>query len=163
MKSKSLKHTTVCILCLLAATILLAALPVRGEEEIYTDVIRLHIIAANGGFAKRVPGALGSESVSPSWSKDGKIAYSAKLGNYTVAIVDAEVKKAPARSKQQYGPLKLGKGDWESPSWAPDNRHVVCSRNYGIYVVDTWKGTARQILGGKSKLSLPDWSEILYY
>ena len=124
---------------------------------------RLHIIPANGGFAKRVPGALGSESVSPSWSKDGKIAYSAKLGNYTVAIVDAEGKKAPARSKQQYGPLKLGKGDWESPSWAPDNRHVVCSRNYGIYVVDTWKGTARQILGGKSKLSLPDWSEILYY
>lgn len=47
MKSKSLKHTTVCILCLLAATILLAALPVRGEEEIYTDVIRLHIIAAS--------------------------------------------------------------------------------------------------------------------
>lgn len=124
---------------------------------------RLHIISANGGFAKRVPGALGSESVSPSWSKDGKIAYSAKLGNYTVAVVDAEGRKAPARSKQQYGPLKLGKGDWESPSWAPDNRHVVCSRNYGIYVVDTWKGTVRQILGGKSKLSLPDWSEILYY
>ena len=47
MKPKSLKHTTVCILCLLAVTLLLAALPVRGEENIYTDVIRLHIIAAS--------------------------------------------------------------------------------------------------------------------
>ena len=47
MKPKSIKHTTVCILCLLAVTLLLAALPVRGEENIYTDVIRLHIIAAS--------------------------------------------------------------------------------------------------------------------
>lgn len=47
MKPKSLKYTTACILCLLAVTLLLAALPVRGEEEIYTDVIRLHIIAAS--------------------------------------------------------------------------------------------------------------------
>lgn len=47
MKPKSLKHTTALILCLLAVTLLLAALPVRGEEEIYTDVIRLHIIAAS--------------------------------------------------------------------------------------------------------------------
>lgn len=124
---------------------------------------RLHIIPANGGFAKRVPGALGSESVSPSWSKDGKIAYAAKLGNYTVAVIDPSGKTPARRTKQQYGPLNLGKGDWESPSWAPDNRHVVCSRDYGIYIVDTWKGTARQILGGKSKLSLPDWSDILYF
>ena len=47
MKPKSLKHTTACILCLLAVTLLLAALPVEGEEAIYADVIRLHIIAAS--------------------------------------------------------------------------------------------------------------------
>ena len=47
MKPRSLKHTTAWILCLLAATLLLAVLPVGGEEEIYTDVIRLHIIAAS--------------------------------------------------------------------------------------------------------------------
>ena len=47
MKTRSLQHTAVAVICLLHATLLLAALPVRGEEEIYSDVIRLHIIAAS--------------------------------------------------------------------------------------------------------------------
>ena len=47
MKKKSLQHTAAAVLCLLLATVLLAALPVEGEEAIYTDVIRLHIIAAS--------------------------------------------------------------------------------------------------------------------
>ncbi len=47
MKKKSLQHTAVAVICLLLATLLLAALPVEGEEAIYADVIRLHIIAAS--------------------------------------------------------------------------------------------------------------------
>lgn len=47
MKTRFLQHTAVAVICLLLATLLLAALPVRGEEEIYSDVIRLHIIAAS--------------------------------------------------------------------------------------------------------------------
>lgn len=47
MKTRSLQHTAVAVICLLLVTLLLAALPVRGEEEIYSDVIRLHIIAAS--------------------------------------------------------------------------------------------------------------------
>lgn len=47
MKTRSLQHTAVAVICLLLATLLLTALPVRGEEEIYSDVIRLHIIAAS--------------------------------------------------------------------------------------------------------------------
>lgn len=44
---RPLRTATSLVLCLLLATILLAALPVRGEEAIYDDVIRLHIIAAD--------------------------------------------------------------------------------------------------------------------
>lgn len=123
---------------------------------------RLRIISANGGTPVTIPGILGSESVSPSWSKDGKIAYTAKLGNYALAVIDPSNKQPDRYSKQKYGIIADKGGDWESPSWAPDNRHVVCSFNYGIYIVDTWSGKSRQILGGKSRLSLPDWSEILY-
>lgn len=47
MKTRSLQHTAVAVICLLLATLLLAALPVEGEEAIYADVIRLHIIAAS--------------------------------------------------------------------------------------------------------------------
>ena len=47
MKTVSLGHTAAVVLCLLLAILLLTALPVEGEEGIYTDVIRLHIIAAS--------------------------------------------------------------------------------------------------------------------
>ncbi len=123
---------------------------------------RLRVISAAGGTPTTIPGILGSESVSPSWSRDGKIAYSAKLGNYTVAVIDPANRRPDRYSKQKYGIIADKGGDWESPSWAPDNRHVVCSFRYGIYIVDTWTGKSRQILGGKSRLSLPDWSGILY-
>ena len=35
------------MLTLLISTLLLAALPIRGEEKIYRDVIRLHVLAAS--------------------------------------------------------------------------------------------------------------------
>ena len=41
------QHAFQMVLCLLICTLLLCVLPVRGEEEIYGDVIRLHIIAAS--------------------------------------------------------------------------------------------------------------------
>ena len=43
----TLKTTITFMLTLLLSSILLAALPVRGEEEIYRDVIRLHVLAAS--------------------------------------------------------------------------------------------------------------------
>lgn len=42
-----MKNTVVCICTLFIASLLLSALPIRGEEEIYSDVIRLHVLAAS--------------------------------------------------------------------------------------------------------------------
>ncbi len=42
-----MKRTILTVISLLAATLILAALPVSGEEEIYGDVIRLHVLAAS--------------------------------------------------------------------------------------------------------------------
>ena len=120
---------------------------------------RLYVISVNGGRAVRLPGSLGSESVSPSWGKDGKITYCAKSGNYSVYVVDPNGVSAN-EPRQKIGRVVNAGGDWESPSWAPDNRHIVCSHNGGLYVVDTWSGKSRQIVGGKSKCTLPDWSPL---
>lgn len=117
---------------------------------------RLYVVSARGGAPSRLPGVLGSESVSPSWSRDGKIAYSAKLGNYTICVADP-AGVAEKEPRQKVGLIVSSGGDWESPSWAPDNRHVVCSFKGGLYIVDTWSGKSRQIVGGKSKCTLPDW------
>lgn len=42
-----MKKATVFVFCLLASTLLLACFPIRGEEEIYSSVVRLHVLAAS--------------------------------------------------------------------------------------------------------------------
>ena len=46
-----MKNAIACMLTLFISTLLLAALPIRGEEEIYRDVIRLHVLAASDSAA----------------------------------------------------------------------------------------------------------------
>ncbi len=116
----------------------------------------LYVINSRGGPSVKLP-TQGSEAVSPSWSSDNKIAYSAKNGNYAIAVLDLAGKE-PGKT------VVNAAGDWESPSWAPDARHVVCARTLGgnssLYVIDTWTGKARQLLGGKMNIVLPSWSGI---
>lgn len=117
----------------------------------------LYVMNSRGGKSMRLQ-TIGSEGVSPDWSKDNKIVYSAKMGrNYTVAVIDMNGRE-PTYS------IVNAAGDWESPSWAPDNRHVVCMRTLNgkstLHVIDTWTGKIRQLLGGNTSLSLPSWSEI---
>ncbi len=116
----------------------------------------LYVISSRGGPSVKLQ-TLGSEAVSPSWSADNKIVYSAKTGNYTIAVLDLSGKEAGKT-------VVNAAGDWESPSWAPDSRHIVCARTLGgnasLYIVDTWTGRARQLLGGKMNIVLPSWSGI---
>lgn len=131
--------------------------PSGGQICFVSDVSgppQLYIIKANGGTPVKLQ-TLGTEAVSPDWSSDNKIVYSAKMGqNYAIALLDLNGKE-PARTLISAG------GDWECPSWAPDNRHVVASRTLGgksdIYVIDSWTGQARCILSGKVSFSLPRW------
>ncbi len=115
---------------------------------------RLYVVNVAGGRITKLP-TLGTEAVSPDWSADNKIIYSAKMGkNYAICIMDMKGRE-PART------IIAAAGDWESPSWAPDNRHVVASRKLNgrsdIYVIDTWTGKARRILAGKIPFSAPSW------
>lgn len=116
----------------------------------------LYLINPAGGSPVRLS-TQGSEAVSPSWSSDNKIAYSAKMGSYAIAILDLNGKEAGKT-------VVNAAGDWESPSWAPDARHVVCTRTSGgssaLFIVDTWTGRTRQLIGGKMNTVLPNWSGI---
>jgi TolB protein len=116
----------------------------------------LYVISPRGGTPVKLS-TQGSEAVSPSWSSDNKIAYSAKMGDYAIAILDLNGKEAAKT-------VVNAAGNWESPSWAPDARHVVCTRTSGgtsaLFVVDTWTGKTRQLLGGKMNTVLPSWSGI---
>jgi len=127
---------------------------------------KLYIISAAGGSPRMVAGVLGSESVSPDWSKDNKIAYSARLGGYVVKVVDLSRTMGYPPPKNRENSIIADSScpvvPGESPSWAPDNRHVVVSYNGAIYVVDTRTNRSRKLIGGKSRCSGARWSGILF-
>jgi len=115
---------------------------------------RLYVIPLAGGRAAKLA-SLGTEAVAPDWSAKNEIVYSAKMGrNYALVVIDMNGGKPPRI-------VISAAGDWESPSWAPDSRHVVAARTLngktGIYVIDTWTGKARRIVSGKVPLSMPTW------
>ncbi len=99
---------------------------------------------------------VGSEAATPDWSVNNKIVYSAKVnGSYKLAVNDMTGAEAPRI-------VSSAEGEWESPSWAPDGRHVVCARTSGgktaLYIVDTISGNARLLLQTKNRLMMPSWS-----
>lgn len=129
---------------------------------------RLYTISANGGTPGRLPGQK-ADSVKPSWSADNKIVFSTRRdGRYVLSVLDFS--RNSANSSHAYhrnsdGLVMAGNpgGNWESASWAPDNRHVVCSRREGknavLMIVDTWTGEYRRIpVAGK--LLMPAWSPL---
>ena len=122
-----------------------------------TGVPQLFRVSATGGASSRLS-TIGTEAATPDWSKDNQIAYSARVGGeYTIAVIDLEGKKPS-------GQIFKAPGHWESPSWAPDNRHVVCSRKNGresaLYIVDTWTGKYHLMVNLSMNVSMPNWSRL---
>ncbi len=120
---------------------------------------KLYIVDVNSCKSYPIK-TVGSESVTPDWSRvSNKIVYSARFGKqFTLAVYDVKT--------GQSSTVKINAaGNWMSPSWAPDGRHVVCSRelNYHsqLYIVDTWTGKSKKLLGTKMNLSSPSWSGLM--
>lgn len=114
-----------------------------------------------GGRATQIAGLVGSERVSPSWSSDNRIAYSAKIGGgyeLCIAKLNADCKSA---KMEQIGVKGKDTFQGEDPSWAPDNRHVVLTMKDGLYMIDTKLGTKYKLISGGRKLGQSKWSPIL--
>ena len=125
---------------------------------------KLYIISATGGKAERVRGISGSECVAPAWSKDNKLAYTAKLGPYVLKVVDLAANmgmERQAKDKDNSYIFPDIKAQGEGPSWAPDNRHIVLSSNGKIIVVDSRTGRSRVLIQGKSRCSGASWSPVI--
>jgi TolB protein len=94
---------------------------------------QIYVIPATGGTPRRLI-RMGSESVAPDWGRNGLIVFSSRIGgSYRIVIADPRAKTARK--------LDLDWADYEDPSWAPDGRHIVCSRTSNhrssIYLLDT--------------------------
>lgn len=116
---------------------------------------RIYSVPVSGGTPTLLP-SVGREAVTPDWSTDDQIIYATNVGgSYTLAVLDL---KSGENIRATMVP-----GRWESPSWGPDNRQVVCKRSDGprasLFIVDTWTGKARQLLITRNHLSMPSWSK----
>jgi len=118
---------------------------------------RLFVVGSAGGTPERVTRSA-YEEVSPDWSKtSNRICFSMrKGGRYVVAVVDPT---DPGRGVRVVTPAP---GDWEAPSWAPDGRHIVCTRTVGgrstLTIVDSWYERAIPI-SSPGRFGLPNWSD----
>jgi len=134
----------------------------RGDQICYVSdragKPQLFVVAGGGGSPTRLLRE-SDEAVSPDWSAvSNKICFSTRLGGqYAIAVVDM------ADSSHARKVVTNAAGSWESPSWAPDGRHLVCARRgqrgRDLFMVDTWHGRLIPITQGGDH-SLPSWSEL---
>jgi TolB protein len=101
----------------------------------------------------------GGENVQPDWSKNGIVFATRRGAPYRIAVINPDVGE---RSLRYLTPVNE---QYESPSWAPDGRHVVTARKqgreYSVWVLDAAeKGAApyKPFSSGKGQWLSPAWS-----
>ena len=125
-----------------------------------TGVPNLYSISPFGDKTSvRLRNLRGSERVKPD-VEGNNLVYAARVGgSYLITVAEMQ--------NNSFQMKKIGFGDspeivGESPSWAPDGRHVVYCNGGTLYIVDTWLGKTRRLVGGRSKVFQPDWSPVLH-
>ena len=105
------------------------------------------------------------ESVAPEWSDDGRIVFCGKTSQhnrYGIYVMHPS-ENAKANSPKLVSPLD--NADYEDPSWAPDNRHIVCTKimNFKrqLVVLDTMGDSPRVLINLPGDWYLPAWSDKL--
>lgn len=118
---------------------------------------QLYIVDVQTARSRRLT-LKGGENVQPDWSKNGIVFATRRGAPYRIAVMDPERGEASLRY------LTPVNEQYESPSWAPDGRHVVASRKQGretsIWVLDAAeKGAAPyKPFSGKGSWLNPAWS-----
>jgi len=97
----------------------------------------------------------GSENVAPDWGPANGIAFSSRRdGVYCIGVIDPST-----RGETQ---LTSDYADYEDPSWAPNGRHIVCSRTVSyksdLYVLDTLGDAPLRLTSSEGSWYSPAWS-----
>lgn len=105
------------------------------------------------------------ESVAPEWSDDGRIAFCGKTSTHNRYGIYIMQPSSNAKTNAPELVSPLDNADYEDPSWAPDNRHIVCTRimNFKrqLVVIDTMGDPCRVLVNLPGDWYLPAWSDKL--
>lgn len=105
------------------------------------------------------------ESVAPEWSDDGRVVFCGKTSTHNRYGIYVMQPSANAKANAPKLVSPLDNADYEDPSWAPDNRHIVCTRimNFKrqVVVIDTMGDPVRVLIELPGDWYLPAWSDKL--
>ncbi|NKB25094.1 MAG: hypothetical protein GKR87_12105 [Kiritimatiellae bacterium] len=130
----------------------------EGQKMVYVSdqsgKPQLYVVSRNRGRPQRLT-SRGVENVAPDWGKKGWIAYACRVGGrYQICIINPNTREI----KQ----ITQGNVDFEDPSWAPDGRHIVCSRTEhyrsSVYILDTLGDSPIRLFSHVGDWFSPAWS-----
>lgn len=115
---------------------------------------QLYLIGRNGGSPQRLS-RRGSENVAPDWGPNNLIACSSReRGRYNIALIN------PSTEETRY--LPNDGANYESPSWAPDGRHLAATRTVqhqsALYLLDTVNDPPVALVSRGGDWLSPAWS-----
>ena len=100
----------------------------------------------------------GTENVNPSWCRvTNRICYASRRdGKYQIAVLESLSAPRPVI-------LNSGPYDHSDPTWAPDGRHILCSRadtpqSSSLWMLDTGGDNAVRLFSLPGKWASPAWS-----
>jgi len=114
---------------------------------------QLSLVSRTGGPPQRL--TRGGEHVSPHWGPNGWIACSTRSGGrYRIKLIHPQ----SGQSRE----LPTDGADYEDPCWAPDGRHIVCTRTERyrstIYRLDTQNGPPIGLISISGDWFSPSWA-----
>ncbi|MCG2659095.1 MAG: DPP IV N-terminal domain-containing protein, partial [Kiritimatiellae bacterium] len=118
---------------------------------------QLYVMDRSGGEPRRLT-SCGSQNVDPDWGANEYITYCSYIGRvYQIFVMN------PAT--MEFKQVTREDANYEDPSWAPDGRHIVCTRtvNYRsrIFMIDTLGGSLIPLLpeSERGDWVAPNWSK----
>lgn len=117
-----------------------------GSPQIY--------VMGLSGASRRVT-SRGRENVSPNWGPNGWIVYASRRGGlYSIC-------RANPQTQEDGVEVTHGDASYEDPCWAPDGRHIVCTRQDGqtkrLYMLDTMGDPPLCLTPDSGGWSSPAW------
>lgn len=129
-----------------------------SDEGRIPRIYTMHVDSKQGRRSVYASGI--RESVAPEWGPSNQITFCGRSGaRYRIYVIDPNAD--PRTTLPTLISTEDG-ADYEDPSWAPDGRHIVCTRTVNfkrsLVILDTMGDPMQPLFNVPGDWYLPNWS-----